>query len=268
MPSHGGGAVFLDGLSDGQAHVANVAVTANSGQAKPAEPAIFLERQRVQNGGMGKDEYREVLQRMGRGVLRELADYMGKKPDNITKMLGPDRPLRAHEVEQLDAFIKLNEHRLRKQPTASQNEHVVVRAREMRSLDADLSHLVPLWEIALTSDGAGGHMSVAKRTDDTEEAPSTLRGRALLSVKVWSDENAPYLTKGMTLFITRSTGNENQWHMFGKQIGRQGDAMQRPLLAVLLEKRPAEWLIRKGTETLTISVRDYPTAWQVRHTQY
>lgn len=268
LAGDGRGGQVSDGLLDGQAHIADVAVLATSGQHLPAEPAIFLDRQQVQYAGMGKNEYRALLGGLGRGVWKQLADHMGKNPDNITKMFTTKRPLRQDEVEMIESFIRLKDASLLQRRATGQNEQRIVRPLTQPSLDAELSQPVPLWEIAFGSDGAGGHMNIAKRTDDTEVAHPSLRGRPVFCIKVWNDDNTPYMPKGTKIFVTRSAGIENQWHMFGKPIGRQGDAMQGPLLAILLEKLPTGWKVRVGTEDRIISARDYPAAWQAHHFQY
>lgn len=212
---------------------------------------------------MDKDDYWRAIEKLGRGAKAELARRLGKDGYFVSKMFGSKRKLRHDEVVIIEKLL-LDYHGA-KMDTFPNQKNVTVPLRPAREIDEDGTRTVRLWTVV---PNVGGQMSIAESVD-TVSAPGGLKELSKsFTIDVWDDANGARLPRGTTLYISRSIGRNEQYHVFGRPIGRNHTAIETPVLGVLLGKLADAWRVLVGDKEVELPFADYPAAWQVRQIHY
>lgn len=237
-----------------------------------AELAILPTAQIDHPAGMDKDALIKQLDGLPRGARAELARELGINPDVLSKLLNTKRKITAEEADTIRKFMVKHgiSEGLYSQSDSQVHKKVILRERDMRSLDAGVGVLVPLWIIGSpVADVAGAAMSIAKSEGDFEFAPMDLKTKdSAFAVQAWDDTNAPWLRRGSLLYVMRATGRDGDWCLFGKTAGRRGTDLKSPMVGLLLAKTTTVWRIQVGTERSSLPLNEWAVAWRIIYTKH
>lgn len=132
---------------------------------------------------------------------------------------------------------------------------------ETRQFDISPSALVPLWELV---HGPGGAVLIEK-TVNLMPSPNELRHITnAFAVRMWDDSNAPWLRRGVTLFIDPTQiGIDGQWCLFAARTPEITKTLAIPRVGVLLGATATGWRIRQGDTRTTLPFADWPLSWKI-----
>jgi hypothetical protein len=216
-----------------------------------------------------KDRIKELKAAGKRKTLRGLGQAMGGLDGSrLTEIMAGTRRVQPSEVGPMAEYLEMAHNDVYAklfgivpESIPKNGSHAPVTNR----VDNSPTVLVPLWEIALPGGtGSGGTLQLVKTASWTA-APQDLRlSTETFATQVWDDDHAPWLARGSTLFVNPlKKPRDGQWAFFLGADDREAGIIQKPCIAVLLNRRSGGWNIQRGMVKSVLPLTDYPMCWLI-----
>lgn len=151
--------------------------------------------------------------------------------------------------------------KLYSQPSALPHKVEIESPTDTRKFDIEASGTVPLWRFTR---GPGGTVLIEK-TDNAVSSPVELRDqKTAFAVRIWDDANAPWLRRGITVFIDPTQiGADGEWCLLAADAPDITRSLANPRIGILLGTTATGWRIQQGDTRVTLPFSEWPHAWKI-----
>lgn len=173
------------------------------------------------------------------GSLNELAKVLGTSADYLVGRTDDRNPVHSVEIQEVTAG---------------------------HTIDTADEGFVRLWVLSAGDGrGLGDTIQIVESEDSIPSHYELKTIKSAFAVRVWDDGNAPWMPRGMTLYVdpSQDTGALNAWCIFAHRKIRDGKGLEAPVLGILKGINAASWRVQRGQETITLPRSEYKVVWKV-----